>query len=436
MGGDNAAAGSPFATRAPMARPLSRNNGERDMTTPFPPPRAERTQRPPQRRLLIYSFDSLGLGHIRRALNLAGEVSRRVAHASTLCLTSAFVNDAWEMPQGFDYVKLPSSTRNHLYRGLPASGATPATYTDILALRQAVVDATIDAFTPRVLLVDFIPSGFHRELLPSLYCARAADPRVEIILGLRDVLDDPVETRRGWQEEGYFDLIEQVYDRVLVYGSREVFDTAQLYGFPSAVADKVTYTGYLRRNDALTPPEVIRARMGAEDRPLVVVTTGGGFDGDRILHNYFWSLARPEMTGVVTFMTHGPVLADQRHRRLAQMAARAPNVTLAPFDSDVLSYLNAADAIVCMGGYNTTNEALSLGKRPIIVPRVAPWNEQLIRARRFAELGLATLLHPDELSPESLAVAIRATLVAPPPVGTLDFGGLERAGDVLAEALG
>jgi predicted glycosyltransferase len=81
-------------------------------------------------------------------------------------------------------------------------------------------------------------------------------------------------------------------------------------------------------------------------------------------------------------------------------------------------------------------EIVSLGKRPIIVPRVKPWQEQLIRAERLADLGLATWLHPDDASPSNLAQAVKTELAEPPPTGTLQFTGLERAGEILSELLG
>jgi predicted glycosyltransferase len=88
-----------------------------------------------------------------------------------------------------------------------------------------------------------------------------------------------------------------------------------------------------------------------------------------------------------------------------------------------------------MGG-SAVVEIVSLGKRPIIVPRVKPWQEQLIRAERLTELGLATWLNPDELTPSSLAQAVKTELAEPPPTGTLKFTALERAGEILSELLG
>jgi predicted glycosyltransferase len=55
-----------------------------------------------------------------------------------------------------------------------------------------------------------------------------------------------------------------------------------------------------------------------------------------------------------------------------------------------------------MGGYNTICEILASKKAALIIPRVTPRQEQLIRAERMQELGLVDVLHPKDLSPRTL----------------------------------
>ena len=385
--------------------------------------------------MALYSYDSVGLGHVRRMVNIAGEVGRRRPDAAMLGIVSSFVSDAHELPANFDWIKLPLTTHTNLFHNIPAHGATPTTLSGVTALRHAIVEETLDAFAPRLMLTDFLPSGGHGELRSSLACLRAAEPRVALVLGLRDVIDSPENVRRTWRETGEFALMEHVYDRILVYGDPAVFDVAEVYDFTPGMRAKLTYCGYLHRPDPLTPPEVVRARLGVGAAPLVVVTTGGGHDGEGILRNYISALRRGYLSGVHTLMTTGPIRADARNARLAKLARDLPNLTMTPFVTDFLSYVNAADAVITMGG-SAVVEIVSLRKRPIIVPRVKPWQEQLIRAERLADLGLATWLHPDDASPSNLAQAVKTELAEPPPTGTLQFTGLERAGEILSELLG
>jgi predicted glycosyltransferase len=96
---------------------------------------------------------------------------------------------------------------------------------------------------------------------------------------------------------------------------------------------------------------------------------------------------------------------------LHELAAGCDEVNLMKFTDDLTSYMAAADLIVCMCGYNTISELMSLKKRAIVVPRVKPVQEQLIRAERLASFGQFTVVHPEELEPEALAQMVLAKLV-------------------------
>src|SRR5207245_10764269 len=93
--------------------------------------------------------------------------------------------------------------------------------------------------------------------------------------------------------------------------------------------------------------------------------------------------------------------------------------------------------VIAMGGYNTICEVLSFEKHALIVPRVKPKPEQWIRAQRMRELGLLEVLHPDKLNPRALTEWLAREL-GPPPASRsrVDFGGLSRIPDLLAELLG
>ncbi|MBC7594795.1 MAG: hypothetical protein H7288_12795 [Kineosporiaceae bacterium] len=62
-----------------------------------------------------------------------------------------------------------------------------------------------------------------------------------------------------------------------------------------------------------------------------------------------------------------------------------------------------------MGGYNTFCEIISFDKPALIVPRVKPREEELIRARRATECGLNVMLLPEEAEDaKRFAAALKA----------------------------
>ncbi|MDR9405595.1 MAG: glycosyltransferase, partial [Halothece sp. Uz-M2-17] len=83
-------------------------------------------------------------------------------------------------------------------------------------------------------------------------------------------------------------------------------------------------------------------------------------------------------------------------------------------------------------------EILSLQKRAVVVPRMEPVAEQWIRAQRLGELGLLSVLHPQQLTPLRLAQAMAKELSASHGLTaqySLDFKALPRITEALLRLL-
>jgi predicted glycosyltransferase len=88
-------------------------------------------------------------------------------------------------------------------------------------------------------------------------------------------------------------------------------------------------------------------------------------------------------------------MAQEQQRRFRERAERLARIEVVTFDTHLEFLMERAVGIVAMAGYNTFCEILSLDKRAVLIPRVLPRREQLIRARRAAELGLVRMLEPE-----------------------------------------
>ncbi|MEZ6037853.1 MAG: hypothetical protein R3F29_10260 [Planctomycetota bacterium] len=167
-------------------------------------------------RVLTYSHDSFGLGHLRRSVTLATAMVARGPHVQALCLTGSPVPDLFELPERCDLVKLPSIGKDadgaYVARRLPISAQA------ITALRSDLITATVRSFRPDLLLVDHTASGPGDELLPVLRRLRHENLQTRVVLGLRDVLDAPLAAREELRRTGLFETVRSFYDHVLVYG--------------------------------------------------------------------------------------------------------------------------------------------------------------------------------------------------------------------------
>src|SRR5262249_40876017 len=117
-------------------------------------------------------------------------------------------------------------------------------------------------------------------------------------------------------------------------------------------------------------------------------------------------------------------------------AAGGAPLRVVEFVTDPEFLLERADRVVAMGGYNSVCEVLSYAKPALIVPRVKPRREQLIRAERLRDLGLPDTLRPDELTPRGLSDWLARELPPLPPARyRIDLGGTARLPQLLAEVL-
>lgn len=378
-------------------------------------------------RLLIYSQDGLGLGHLRRTTLLASEFLASCPGSSVLTISDSPIGQFFDARPGHDYLKLPSIRKVSPGNWQPVSLAQP--FPEVLAMRKEIIRTAALAFRPDVLLVDHMPHGAMGELVPTLEALEGSGTR--IILGLRDILDAPATVRRRWHLEGAFEAVERHFEDVLVYGSRDVFDVGHEYGWPAGLAARLRYCGYVCAAPAGSGSEAVRRRFLGEDRDarLIVAMAGGGADAATLFSTLLRALPSLDVDHrwVVVVVT-GPFLPDAERARLETLADGLP-VHLIPTVSDSTSYLAAADLVVAMAGYNTTAEILSMGARALLVPRSGPSAEQQMRARSFAHRGWVRWVPPEALSPDALARSMSSALDTPVATVTVapDLLGRQRA---------
>jgi predicted glycosyltransferase len=366
-------------------------------------------------RILYYCHDTYGLGHITRSVTLATYVAARRPDAAQLIVTGSPLAHAMALPARTDYIKLPSVTKTG--REAYASRTLPVDFETVRQMREDLIGVAVERFQPDLLLVDHAPAGMAREIVPALMAARGDRHGPRLVLGLRDVVDEPESARSEWQSAGAFELMDSVYDRIWVYGQRDIFDIAAAYRLSGRAAAKLRYVGYLRRESAGG------VTAEASDRPdglaQVVVTAGGGADGFALMRRYAHDLAAAYPDGRPPFrslLVTGPFMPESEAEALAQITARAVErgrLKLARFVPALAHRVATADVVVSMAGYNTTCEILSFGRPAVMVPRVRPRQEQLLRASALSRRGLVDMLHPDALAPGRLLDRVERALARP-----------------------
>jgi predicted glycosyltransferase len=383
------------------------------------------------RRIALYSHDAQGLGHMRRNIAIA-QALVGAAPSSILLVAGAREAALFPLPEGTDTLTLPALGKdgNGIYR----SRSLNLDLDQIVRLRAHSLCAALAAFEPDVLIVDKLPSGIENELSHSFGLLEAMGTR--LVLGLREVLDEPAQVSADWRRSDAMAVLRRHYHEVWIYGDQHVFDPVAEYAIPADVAGMVRFSGYIDRLAAdRTAEQAARRRKQLElpDGHLSVCLLGGGEDGYR-LADAFARCRMPE--GSTGLIVTGPFMPEAEHAALSALARDRDDLRVLGFvpDADTLVWL--ADEVVAMGGYNTSCEILACDKRALIVPRVTPRREQLIRAQRLSRLGAVDVLHPEALTSDALSRWLgdgprRPDRRAEP----IDKGGLQRLPGMLDDLL-
>ena len=228
-------------------------------------------------RVLIYSHDTMGLGHLRRCRAIAHSLVQQYENLSVLILSGSPIIGSFDFRARVDFIRIPGviKLRNGEYTTLNLDIDLEKT----LSMRSSIIRHTADIFDPDVFIVDKEPLGLRGEVAKTLEMLKERGTR--LVLGLRDVMDSPTLLAPEWQRKNAMPALRRLYDEIWIYGLPQICEPLADLPMPRSVADKMTYTGYLRRNVPQTA--LPRAAPEVTKEPYLLVTTGGGGDGEELI---------------------------------------------------------------------------------------------------------------------------------------------------------
>jgi predicted glycosyltransferase len=378
------------------------------------------TVRRHHKRVLIYSHDSFGLGHLRRCRAIAHSLVDADPAVSILILSGSPIIGSFDFRSRVDFVRVPGVIK--LRNGEYVSLNLHINIGETLAMRSSIIRHAADIFDPDLLIVDKEPLGLRGEVRETLDLLQRRG--TALILGLRDVMDDPEALESEWERKQAVPALAEYYDEIWVYGLPQICDPLAGLSVPLSVRERMTYTGYLRRaaGELQLTPEI----LSIIDSEFLLVTPGGGGDGEALIDLVLSAYEHDRGIPYHALLVFGPFMLPEQRAAFASRAARLHNVRAITFNARLESLMARSAGVVAMGGYNTFCEILSFDKPAMIVPRTAPRLEQFIRTRRAVELGLVTMLSEEEgRDPRLMAAAIRRLTQQPPPSAVLIPGLLD-----------
>lgn len=363
--------------------------------------------------ILMYSHDTYGLGHIRRTMAIASHL--RGPNINVLILTGSPIAGRFSFPEQVDFVRIPGMIKKTNEEYLPLSIKINPRHA--LDIRKNIITTTAKTFQPHLFIVDKEPLGLKREVLPTLRWMRRCMPGSRAILGLRDIMDDAESVQKTWRKKGIYEVLDTLYDEIWIYGIRDYYDPIEEYAIPDHITHKIHFTGYIPRK-APNEKEIIKERKRnglKKGEKLVVVTTGGGGDGYKVMDAYLsmlesWDGSPPFRSILVT----GPFMPKKKRAKIFKRGGKL-GIRVFHFYRQMEKLMAAADLVVSMGGYNTLCELLSQKTVTLLIPRETPRREQLIRAQRFSRQSLVEYIPWNDLSRKSMRKKVNQLIENPKP---------------------
>src|SRR3954462_13332782 len=118
------------------------------------------------KRVLIYSHDTYGLGHLRRCRTIAHSLVEADKDLSVLILSGSPIIGSFDFRARVDFVRVPGviKLRNGEYTPLQLHIDIDKT----LEIRSSIIQHTADIFDPHLFLVDKEPLGLRGEVRATL----------------------------------------------------------------------------------------------------------------------------------------------------------------------------------------------------------------------------------------------------------------------------
>ena len=287
-------------------------------------------------RILMYSHDSFGLGHLRRCRTIAHALVEDYRGLNVLIISGATIAGAFDYRARVDFVKIPSVIK--LRNGEYTSMDRHIDLQETLKMRRSIIYHTAESFQPDIFIVDKEPMGLRGEVEETL--AYLKGQGTKLVIGLRDVMDAPQLLEAEWKRNNVMTKIGQFYDDVWIYGPPDFHDPLTGLDVPHTVRDKMDFVGFLQRSK--TQAETVAHRPEGD---YLLVTTGGGGDGSELIDDVINAYRHDSELTHKALVVLGPYMPADQRQRFTSSVADIPHIEIIELDNRMEDLVAGAQAV-------------------------------------------------------------------------------------------
>jgi predicted glycosyltransferase len=363
---------------------------------------------------------SNGVGHLTRCTTLASAlttVSRVTMFSGGLPVAE------YAPPPDIEFVQMPATRWDMAANAQPVPVDPRYTMAETDRMRSGLLVESYARIRPRVVIIDYFPFSPQRlgtTLDALLDAINKERNRPVVICSLRayplaKLWDADVPA--GWINE----QLRKNFSGVLHHADARFFPIESIGSYmQSALSDVVVWqTGFIRR-------PIKETRSNGPSNGLLLTVGAGSTLGARFLKAWIRAAkAGPREFFPLTAVC-GPMM-DPKDRE-ALHAEQNADITVRDWIANLDEVMAASRAVVCMGGYNTLVEALSL-KKPVLAFPNSELGDQAFQVNALHAQGM--LLKGDQSQSDKEIGALMKKLLDFRPRHSIEFNGAQRSVEIV-----
>ncbi len=359
------------------------------------------------KRILVYTHNSIGLGHAFRTLAAITGIKKWRPDIDFLVISGTSIQQIF-FKEGIEVIKLPSIKLDIDHQDSPMHSRYLSGFDleSIFDFRQSIIMKTFDFFQPDALIIEHNMTGQMSELIPLLMkkWMRKGGPvdfaLAHICRGIMKwipLLQIPYQNPRHRSESIN---IGELYDFMYVLEDREVIDiNKEFLGNDPDLEKKIRYLGKITNKvyGELPSREETFERFGLMDRKIILISLGRNNKVGVLAKSLLEAL---ESTGLRAshqiVMVLDPYLDPELNLSIKDHPL-SKGVRFTSFLPDLVDLIHHSELVISRAGYNIVNEILLTGTKAILVPESHGGGEQEKRARSIQADNIRVLMEEDAL---------------------------------------
>ena len=334
--------------------------------------------------------------------------------------------DDYSPPPGVDFIQLPATRWDRTVDALPVPVDPSYTLAEIEQKSGELLVESYLRIKPQIVIVEFYPFSPKRtgKTLNELFDAINKEQNRPIVIcsirtypRLWDADIDP-----AWINE----QLRKNFFCVLHHADPKLFPLASLGSYIQTALSGISVwqTGFIRRR-------LVRMDHNHQPNGLLLTVGGGGHRSSGKLLKRLIDAARagsPDLFPVNAVC--GPMM--DKDGRKAVRAEQDANILVHDWVANLDELITSSRAVVCMGGYNSLVEALSVNK-PVLAFPDSEAGDQTFQVSALHSQGM--LLKGDQSQSEREITALMNELLSFRPQYLIDCSGADRSVEIVKQLL-